>query len=401
MPANKPAALLMSTPPNSEPSPLTDSRDCPDTHYASRQQALSSVKRVVLKIGSRLLSESPAARPAILADDIVRLQDQRGIEFLVVSSGAVALGNRVLGHQRRPTDMPALQAAAAIGQGKLLQHWEHAFAAHGRIIAQLLLTHDDIADRKRFLNARHTLHALLRTGAIPIINENDSIATEEIKYGDNDLLAALMCNLFAADLLILLTDVNGLNGADGDRIAIVRDIEREAVPVAGGSAPDSPGSGGMASKVQSAKAAAKRGALTVVAPGRRPHVLSEILNGRDIGTLFAPRHPNIQLSSRKHWIAYAAKPLGRLTVDIGAYRALIERGRSLLPAGIVAVDGEFELGDVIAIDNDQGREFARGLAGYRADDVRRILGLQSADIEATLGYKYLDAVIHRDDLVLL
>lgn len=393
------------TKPDTQPDTSPD-RD-PDDHasergaeaLALRRQALSRAQRVVIKIGSRLLAESPAARPAVLADDMARLRGERGTSFIVVSSGAVALGTRVLGHASRPREMPALQAAAAVGQGKLLQQWEHAFAAHGTIIGQLLLTHDDIADRQRFLNARHTLQALLAAGVVPVINENDSVAVEEIKYGDNDLLAALVCNLVSADALIVLTDVDGLHDPEGRRIPVVWDIDREAVPVAQRSRADGVGSGGMASKVQAAKAAARTGVVTLVAPGRRAHVLAEVLGGRDVGTLFVPH--TSRMSSRKHWIAYAGKPAGRILVDEGARRALVEDGSSLLPAGIVGVEGEFDLGDVVLLATEQGGAFARGLAGYRAADVRRIMKRHSADIEATLGYKYLDAVMHRDDLVLL
>jgi glutamate 5-kinase len=373
------------------------SRD-PAPELAPRQ-TLAQAQRVVVKVGSRLLAESPAARPAVLADDMARLRSERGMQFIVVTSGAVALGSRMLGHTARPRELPALQAAAAVGQGKLLQHWEHAFAAHGLIIGQLLLTHDDIADRKRFLNARHTLHALLDAGVVPVINENDSVAVEEIKYGDNDLLAALVCNLVSADALIILTDVDGLHDGTGARIPLVHDVDREAAPVAQAARADGVGSGGMASKVQAAKAAARSGVLTVVAPGRRPNVVVETLNGRDLGTLFMPQAS--RMSSRKHWIAYGGKAVGRLVVDEGARRALVEDGRSLLPAGIVRVEGEFDLGDVVILATEQHGAFARGLAGYRSEDVRRIMGRHSADIETTLGYKYLDAVMHRDDLVLL
>jgi glutamate 5-kinase len=389
---------------SSDPSPVSSLSGAPSSSGSgaagegSPRQALAQAQRVVLKVGSRLLAESPAARPAVLADDMARLRNERGMQFIVVTSGAVALGSRMLGHATRPREMPALQAAAAVGQGKLLQHWEHAFAAHGVIIGQLLLTHDDIADRKRFLNGRHTLHALLEAGVVPVINENDSVAVEEIKYGDNDLLAALVCNLVSADVLIILTDVDGLHDGTGVRIPLVHDVDREAAPVAQSSRADGVGSGGMASKVQAAKAAARSGVITVVAPGRRPNVIAETLAGRDVGTLFLPQS---RMSSRKHWIAYGSKAVARIIVDDGARRALAEEGRSLLPAGIVRVEGEFDLGDVVTLVTEQGGAFARGLAGYRSEDVRRIMGRHSADIEAVLGYKYLDAVMHRDDLVLL
>lgn len=366
---------------------------------SGERMRLRDARCVVVKVGSRLLSESPAARPAALADEIAHLSRARDTHFVIVTSGAIAMGVRVLGLRERPADLPGLQAAAAVGQGRLMQHWEHAFAAHDMRIGQLLLTHDDIADRKRFLNARHTVRALLDLGCIPVINENDSVAVEEIKYGDNDRLAALVCNLISADALFLLTDVEGLRGADGTRISVVSDIERQAEPVAGGSSSDRVGSGGMASKVQAAKAASRSGVPCVIIPGREPHILTRVLGGDDVGTLFTPS--GTRLSSRKHWIAYSSRPVGRLRVDAGAHRALVEHGKSLLPAGVISVEGAFEVGDVISLCTEAGQEFARGLAGYRAVEVARIQGLRSADIEVSLGYKYLDEVVHRDDLVLL
>ena len=280
-----------------------------------------------------------------------------------------------------------------------MQHWEHAFAAHQVRIGQVLVTHDDLGDRARFLSARQTLRALLDLEVVPIINENDTVASEEIKFGDNDQLAALVCNLTSADLLIMLTDVEGLRGADGQRIPVVRDVDREAAPVAGKSTADGVGSGGMASKVGSARMATRTGVPAVVGPGRVPTVLGDILDGQDVGTLFVPG-PDV-LSARKHWIAYGPRPLGRLVVDDGARRALVEQGRSLLPKGIVAVEGGFGLGETVGIVAGDGTEFARGLACYGAEDLRRIRGLHSADIEATLGYRSVDEAVHRDDLVLL
>jgi glutamate 5-kinase len=354
---------------------------------------------VVVKVGSRLLAESPAGRPAIIADQVAALREQRELEVVIVSSGAISLGVQALGGDSRPRDLPALQAAAAVGQGRLLQFWEHAFAAHGMTIGQVLLTHDDIADRTRFLNARRALRALLDNGVVPIVNENDTVAVEEIKYGDNDLLAALVCNLISADTFIALTDVEGLRDESGARIRVVRDVDAEAAPVAGGAAAGGVGSGGMASKVQAAKIAARSGIATAIALGSAPEILLEILAGDDVGTLFVPA-PS-RMTSRKHWLAYGARPSGRLAVDDGARRALVEQGRSLLPAGILEVEGEFALGDIVSLVDSRGTEFARGLAGYRSEDMRRIRGTQSADIESTLGYKYLDEAIHRDDLVLI
>ena len=362
----------------------------------SAREILKTARRVVEKIGSRLLADAPASRPATIADQIAVLR-QRGIELLIVSSGAIALGMRRLGLAARPTEMPALQAAAAVGQSRLMQYWEHAFGDHEIAIGQVLVTHDDLGDRRRFLSARLTLRALLDAHCVPIINENDTVATEEIKFGDNDQLAALVCNLVSADCLIILTDVEGVRDASGVRMPIVRDIDREAVPVAGGST-SGVGSGGMASKVGSARIVTRTGVPAVVAPGRELDVLVRVLDGEDVGTLFVPA---AKLSSRKHWIAYGARPAGTLVIDDGAARALRHGGKSLLPAGIVSVDGDFELGDTVSIVTRDGSELARGLAAYGGSDLRKIQGLQSAGIEATLGYKGIDEAIHRDDLVIL
>jgi len=363
---------------------------------------LTQARRVIVKIGSRLVAESPAGRPAALADQIAVLR-RRDVEVVIVSSGAIALGVRQLRLPRRPHELPALQAAASVGQSRLMQHWEHAFAVHDLAIGQVLVTHDDLGDRRRFLSARLTLRALLDHGVVPIINENDTVATEEIKFGDNDQLAALVCNLVSADALVILTDVEGVRDAAGVRMPIVHDIEREAAPVATGST-SGVGSGGMASKVASARIVTRTGVPAVVAPGREPDVLTRVLAGADLGTLFVPG-PEV-LSARKHWIAYGAKPAGRLIIDAGAALALQSLGKSLLPAGLVAVEGEFELGDTVSIvvagsAGAAGSEIARGLAAYPAADLRKISGLQSAAIEATLGYKSIDEAIHRDDLVIL
>src|SRR6478735_5997488 len=351
---------------------------------------LIQARRVVVKIGSRLLAESPAGRPAALADQIAELR-RRDVEVIVVSSGAIALGVRRLRLPGRPRELPALQAAAAVGQSRLMQHWEHAFGVHDLAIGQVLVTHDDLGDRRRFLSARLTLRALLDLHCVPIINENDTVATEEIKFGDNDQLAALVCNLISADCLVILTDVEGVRDASGVRMPIVRDIDREAVPVAGGST-SGVGSGGMASKVGSARIVTRTGVPAIVAPGREPDVLVKVLAGADVGTLFVPG--SSVLSSRKHWIAYGAKPVGKLLIDEGAAKALREGGKSLLPKGIIKVEGDFELGDTVSILTREGVEVGRGLAAYPGNDLRKIQGLHSAGIEATLGYKSIDEAIH-------
>ena len=362
--------------------------------------ALAQAKRVVVKIGSRLVAEAPASRPRAIADQVVALRE-RGVEIVIVSSGAIALGIDRLKLAARPTELPGLQAAAAVGQSRLMQHWEQGFAAHGIAIGQVLLTHDDLGDRRRFLSARMTLRALLDHGVVPIINENDTVATEEIKFGDNDQLAALVCNLVSADALIILTDVEGVRDAAGVRMPIVRDIEHEAAPVAGGST-SGVGSGGMASKVGSARIVTRSGIAAIVAPGREPDVLPRVLAGDDLGTLFVPPRPKGRaLSARKQWIAIGAKPAGTVVVDDGAATAVGKHHKSLLPAGIVTVTGDFEVGDTVSITTRDGTELARGLVAYAAGDLKKICGAKSVAIEGLLGFKGADEAIHRDDLVVL
>jgi glutamate 5-kinase len=365
---------------------------------ADDRAVLRDARRIVVKIGSRLLAESPAGRPAAIADQVAALR-ARGLELVIVSSGAIAMGVKALREPARPADLPGLQACAAVGQSRLMQHWQHAFAPHDLVIGQVLLTHDDLGDRRRFLSARLTLRALLDRNVVPIINENDTVATEEIKFGDNDQLAALVSSLVSADALCILTDVDGVWDEHKLRIPVVRDVDREAAPVAGASTADGVGSGGMASKVQSAKMVTRLGIPCVVAPGRRPDVLLELVAGADVGTVFLPR--TVPVSRRKHWIAYGARPAGRIVVDAGARRALTELGKSLLPRGITAVEGEFGAGETVSVLDGDGVEVARGLAAYDAAALRQIRGLHSADIEATLGYRSLDEAIHRDDLVIL
>ncbi len=358
--------------------------------------SLAAAKRVVIKCGSRLIAEAPASRPAVIADQVLALR-KRGVEVVIVSSGAIALGMTRLKLAARPTELPGLQAAAAVGQSRLMQHWEHAFGAHGVEIGQVLLTHDDLGDRRRFLSARLTLRALLDHGCVPIINENDTVATEEIRFGDNDQLAALVCNLVSADALIILTDVEGVRDANGVRMPVVRDIEREAAPVAGGTT-SGVGSGGMASKVGSARIVTRSGVPAIVAPGRETDVLVRVLAGEDLGTLFVPAKR--ELSARKHWIAYGTKPTGTVVVDAGAATAIAEKQKSLLPAGITEVTGDFEAGDTVSITS-AGKELARGLVAYSADDLRKIKGMQSSAIATLLAVKSAEEAIHRDDLVLL
>jgi glutamate 5-kinase len=377
----------------------------PTSENLRERARLASARRVVIKIGSRVLSCPSGvdeARVDALCGEVEALR-AAGREAVVVTSGAIACGTARLGLKRRPRDLPRLQAAAAAGQIALMRIYESSLARRGLTAAQILLTHADFADRKRYLNAGATLRTLLDFGAVPVVNENDTVATAEIRFGDNDALSAEIASLLAADLLVLLTDVGGLFDADprrrpdARRVPLVRDVAREALPLA--AAGDGlVGTGGMASKVAAAEKAARSGIRTVIADGRRLDVLAAILQGEDVGTLvLASAAPG---AARKRWIAFTLKPKGRLTVDDGAAAALVERGKSLLPSGVRAVEGEFQRGEPVSVRDARGKEIARGLSSYDANDLRRILGKKTAEAREILGFVYEEA-IHRDDLVIL
>jgi glutamate 5-kinase len=375
-----------------------------EAHDPARRQSLGKCGRVVIKVGSGVLTGGGVGlQPRVLArlaGEICALAT-RGREVVLVSSGAIAAGSHRLGFTARPADLALKQAAAAVGQSHLIWMWERSFARHGRRAAQILLTREDLASRQRFLNARHTLFELLKLGAIPVINENDSVAVEEIRFGDNDHLSALVTNLAEADLLIILTDIDGLYDRDPRRHAEARRIPRidsEAIQADAGG-PSGFGVGGMRSKVEAARQAAAYGVPTVIASGRRAGVLPAILAGEQVGTWVQPRAR--ALRSRKHWIAFTLKPAGSLIVDAGAERALRRGGKSLLATGVVALRGTFGVGDCVAIAGQDGGEFARGMVSYSSTEIDRIKGLRSAEIERTLGYRNGDAVVHRDDLALL
>ena len=368
---------------------------------------LKRTSRLVVKVGSGLItareSGLDAGRINALADELSAVMRQ-GREVALVSSGAVVAGMARLGLRERPRSIPEKQAAAAVGQSALMQHYESAFARHGRTVAQVLLTQADISARARYLNARNTLTTLLGYGVLPIINENDTVAVEEIKFGDNDNLSALVAQLIDADLLVLLTDVEGLYTGDPRRDAQARKLDTvEAVTPEierlVWSEPDRVAVGGMATKLQAAQKAAASGVPMVIASGREPGTLARLLEGEPVGTYFPPRGD--RLAARKRWIAFAVPPQGRLKVDAGAKKALTERGKSLLPSGLVEVEGEFHAGEVVALTQLDGQEFARGLVNYDADELRRIRGAKTADIEKALGYKGFDEVVHRDNLVIL
>jgi len=370
-------------------------------------RALSRARRIVVKVGSGLITapgQGPvAALIARLAADLAALVKDRR-EVALVSSGAIATGMARLGLAARPRSIPEKQAAAAVGQSALMWHYEQAFKRHGIPVGQVLLTGQDISDRSRYLNARNTLLALLDFGVLPIVNENDTVAVEEIKVGDNDNLAALVAQLIDADLLVLLTDVDGLYTGDPRRDPTARrleqvevvteDIQRLVFDEAGRVSV-----GGMSTKLEAAQKATASGIPMVIASGREGGTLGRLLKGEPIGTYFRPRGD--RLAARKRWIAFAVPPQGRLVVDAGAKKALTERGKSLLPSGLADVEGEFPAGAVVALAELDGQEFARGLVNYDAEELRKIRGAKTREIEKALGYKGLDEVIHRDNLVLL
>jgi len=371
------------------------------------RRALSRIRRVVVKVGSGLVT-TPGEGPSSehigrIAADLSALVHE-GREVALVTSGAIATGVARLGLTARPRSIPEKQAAAAVGQSALMWEYEQAFKKHGIPVGQVLLTGQDISDRSRYLNARNTLLALLGFGVLPVINENDTVAVDEIKVGDNDNLAALVAHLIDADLLVLLTDVDGLYTGNPRQDPSARRLETvEAITdqiqrmVYDASARVSVG--GMATKLQAGQKASASGIPMVIASGREAGLLPRLLKGEPIGTYFQPRDD--RLAARKRWIAYAVPPQGRLAVDAGAKKALTERGKSLLPSGVVAVDGQFRAGEVVALTLGDEPEFARGLVSYDADEVRLILGAKTADIARRLGYEGVDEVVHRDNLVIL
>jgi glutamate 5-kinase len=374
---------------------------------APAKAVVARARRLVVKVGSSLVTDDGRgidhAAVARWAEEIAALK-QSGKEVALVSSGAIAEGMQRLGWAKRPAAIHALQAAAAVGQMGLVRAYETAFSRFGLHTAQILLTHEDLADRRRYLNARSTLLTLLGLGVIPIINENDTVTTDEIRLGDNDTLGALVTNLIEADALVLLTDQDGLYSADPRkepaatlvRAARAGDPALEAMAGGVGSAL---GRGGMLTKVLAAKRAARSGASTVIANGREDRVLGRLAAGEIIGTELIAE--TLTLAARKQWLADHVRLAGRLTLDAGAVRALARDGKSLLPIGVVACEGQFERGEVVGCCDPDGREIARGLVNYSAAETQRILRKASSEIEAILGYVDEPELIHRDNLVLL
>lgn len=377
------------------------------THpQSSDRSSVAHLRRVVVKIGSALLTNDGRGLDETAigewVDQLAELH-RRGVEVVLVSSGAVAEGMVRLGWPRRPSSLHDLQAAAAVGQTGLVRSYEDHFARFDIRTAQILLTHDDLSNRKRYLNARSALRTLIGLGVVAIVNENDTVVTDEIRFGDNDTLGALVVNLLEADALVILTDQEGLFDADprqNENAALISegraDDPRWAVVAGDGGRL---GRGGMATKVRAARLAARSGALTLIASGRQPRVLSRLLDGETLGTLLLPEHA--PLTARKRWLAGQLQVRGRLTLDEGAAARLRERGSSLLPVGVTAVEGSFRRGDTVRCLDPEGVPVAQGLVNYDARDARRIRGRASHEIAEMLGYVEAPELIHRDNMVIL
>jgi len=372
---------------------------------SSARPVAAGARRIVVKIGSSILTRDGKLQPRVFGDIARQVSDlfDAGREVVIVSSGAIAIGARELGWTDGGRSIPEKQAAAAIGQIGLIEHYRRRFSRRGRRVAQILVTRSGLADHERFINARHTLLELLRIGVVPIVNENDTVATEEIRFGDNDNLSATVANLVGADMLVILTDVDGLyqgppgRGGKPKLVDVVERVTPEIESAAGGST-SAFGRGGMTTKLEAAQAAARCGSTTVLCNGRKRDVLLRVAAGEPVGTIFLTGN---RLASRKHWLAFTTRTHGELVLDDGAVRAVVHGGKSLLPAGIVEVRGKFRVGDPVACVDSNGHAVARGLVAYASDAVERIARRSTREIAQMLGYSNGDEVIHRDDLVLL
>ena len=377
------------------------------TQLEHKKPILKRARRVVVKIGSQILSSSDGieeARLRGLVRELAELHEQKK-EIVVVSSGAVAAGMMQLGRKERPKSIPEKQALAAVGQIKLMALYERAFSKFGKSVAQVLLTADDLANRQRYINAKHTFQVLLESAIIPIVNENDTVAVDEMKFGDNDHLSALVATLLEADILVILSDVEGVYDQDprahedAQLIPLISEARglRQAI---GGASMSALGTGGIVTKLAAAEEAALAGIPTVITSGLQSGVLAKIFDAKEqVGTLILPGAD--RLPSRKHWIAYNLKPSGEIVVDQGAHDAVVQKGKSLLPSGLKEVRGVSGVGECVRCLDLDGKEFARGLVNYSAQELNRIRGLHTSRIEKVLGYKAYEEIIHRDDLVVL
>lgn len=369
-----------------------------------RQHLLAPVKRVVIKIGSGVITTPEGlnfAQLERLSEEMCRLH-QSGYEVIVVSSGSVAAGKGDLGISGRPQSIPLKQAAAAVGQSRLMRSYRSAFRSRGENVAQILLTRDDLSNRRRYLNARNTIMTLLEYGIVPIINENDTVVVDEIRFGDNDNLSSMVASLVEANLLLILSDVDGLFDKDPGKhpdAALLHEVEHitPAIEAMAGETITSLGTGGMVTKLKAAKRASRYGIGTAIINGLNAENLRRFFAAEDIGTFFLPTA--IPMASKKHWIAFTKKVRGRIIVDAGACRAICQEGKSLLPSGIVGVEGRFDRGDSVCLCDQGHEEFARGITNYSQNEIIPIRGHKSTEISGILGYKYSDEIVHRDNLV--
>lgn len=373
-----------------------------------RNQILSKVKKLVVKIGTGVLTTDDGfmdkEQIKRLAEQVVELK-KMGYDVVVVSSGAIGFGMGELGIEKRPGTLPELQAVAAIGQSKLISTYDEYFKLHGYHAAQILLTREDFEDRQRYLNTCNTIHTLFQLNAIPVVNENDTISVDEIKFGDNDALSALVTNLLNAELLIILSSVDGLYDrcptakSKAMVIPVVENVSDEIRQLAF-DLKTKRGVGGMQTKLEAASVVTNAGEAVIIANGRINGILKKIVQGEDIGTLFLPKEE--KLASRKRWIGYTIKPKGKIYIDDGAMHALRDKGKSLLASGIVSVEGTFNKGDIISIcGKGNGAVIARGLTNYSSEEIEKIKGCSTSHIAKVLGYKLYDEVIHRDNMVIL
>ncbi|HXF75170.1 MAG TPA: glutamate 5-kinase [Methylomirabilota bacterium] len=377
------------------------------TQLDFKKDILRRARRVVVKIGSQILSSQHGieeGRLKGLVRELAELHDRKK-EIVVVSSGAVAAGMTRLGRKQRPKTIPEKQALAAVGQIKLMALYERHFSRFDKSVAQVLLTHEDLANRQRYINAKHTFQMLLASSIIPIVNENDTVAVEEMKFGDNDHLSALVATLLEADLLVILSDVEGVYNKDprafkdAELIPLIAEAKGLSQTIAGASV-SAVGTGGMATKLSAAEKASAAGIPTVIASGIESGVLAKVFAEKEAcGTLILPDAN--RMTSRKHWIAYNLKPAGEIVVDQGAHDAVVQKGKSLLPSGLKEIRGAFGVGECVRCVDLDGREFARGLVNYSAQELNQIKGLHTSKIEKVLGYRGSDEIIHRDDLVVL
>ncbi|QTA91482.1 glutamate 5-kinase [Desulfonema magnum] len=370
----------------------------------NRNTCFKVVKRAIVKVGSNILTKDNGLNLDVVSSisrQICHLIDEKGIQIVFVSSGAMAAGTKKLGLPKRPDEVPGRQAVAAVGQAGLMREYEKAFECHGKQVAQLLLTSDGLSYRKRYLNARNTLYTLLSWGVVPIINENDTVSVDEIKFGDNDNLSAMITLLMDADILINLTDIDGLytkdprTNPDAELIPVVSAI-RKSIERLASDIPGALGTGGMSTKIKAAKKVTTAGIPMIIAKGDKPDILIKLFSGEEHGTFFVPKKE--KLANRKCWIGFNLKPKGVLLIDKGAARAILNRGKSLLPSGIEAVEGDFGVGAPVEFRNGDSEILGTGLVNYSSADIRKIMGLQTGEIRDRLGEKPYDEVIHRDNL---